>query len=263
MLNAINISHEDLIHEMKLSHQIPATIASIVHRKIIESTAETLGIKVEPEELQQAADNFRHTHKLWSANDTWAWLQAHYLSLDEFEASIYINALSLKLAQHLFAEQVEPFFVEHQLDFTQAVLYEVVLDDPDLAMELYYAIQEGEMNFHEMAHQYIQDQELRRTGGYRGTLQRRNLLPELSAAVFAATPPQVMKPIVTAKGAHLILVEEVVQTELNQWLYHQILSDLSLQWLKQQAEHIDVVTELHTDAIDQLPAPSYSSSAAG
>jgi hypothetical protein len=47
-------------------------------------------------------------------------------------------------------------------------MYEIVLDDEDLAMELFYGIQEGEMSFYEVAHQYIQDMELRRKGGYRG-----------------------------------------------------------------------------------------------
>ena len=51
-------------------------------------------------------------------------------------------------------------------------MYEVVLDDFDLAMELFYALVEGEMSFHEIAHQYIQDTELRRKGGYRGILKR-------------------------------------------------------------------------------------------
>jgi len=35
-------------------------------------------------------------------------------------------------------------------------MYEVVLDDEDLAMELFYALQEGEISFPE-AYQYIQD----------------------------------------------------------------------------------------------------------
>jgi len=42
-------------------------------------------------------------------------------------------------------------FVEHQLDYAQIVMYEVVLDDEDLAMELFYALQEGEISFPEVA----------------------------------------------------------------------------------------------------------------
>jgi parvulin-like peptidyl-prolyl isomerase len=123
-------------------------------------------------------------------------------------------------------------------------MYEVVLDDEDLAMELFYGIQEGEMSFYEVAHQYIQDMELRRKGGYQGIVRRKELKPEISAAVFAAMPPQVLKPIVTSSGVHLILVEEIIRPELNNKLRYQILSDLFAGWLKQQIEQLEVVSRL-------------------
>jgi len=124
------------------------------------------------------------------------------------------------------------------------VIYEVVLDDEDLAMELFYALQEGEMSFFEIAQQYIQDTELRRRGGYRGVVRRGDMKAEISAAVFAAKPPQVLKPIVGAKGVHLILVEEVVKPQLDEKLRYQILSDLFTGWITQKIEEVDVVTDL-------------------
>jgi len=44
-------------------------------------------------------------------------------------------------------QQSWTLFAEHQLDYTQVVMYEVVLDDEDLAMELFYSLQEGETSF--------------------------------------------------------------------------------------------------------------------
>jgi parvulin-like peptidyl-prolyl isomerase len=132
--------------------------------------------------------------------------------------------------------------VEHQLDYAGAVIYEVVLDDEDLAMELFYALQEREMNFFEIAQQYIQDTELRRRGGYRGVVRRKEIKPEISAAVFAAKPPQVLKPIVGAKGVYLIWVEEVIKPQLDEKLGYQILSDLFGLWVKQQVEEVEILT---------------------
>lgn len=242
----ITVSLEEIIHQIKLACQIPSTIEDVVHRKIILSTAEEIGIKVEPQELQQAADNFRLINKLWNSTNTWSWLQKHCLSLDEFEELVHIRVLSSKLAQHLFAHKVEPFFVENQFNYAQIVMYEVVFDDEDLATELFYAIQEGEMNFHEVAHQYIQDIELRRSGGYRGKLSRLNLKPEISTAVFSATPPQLLAPIVTSKGIHLIFVEEIIQPKLTQLLRQKILSDLFLEWLNKQTNETNIMTWLQS-----------------
>ena len=244
MSQAITISSEDILHQVKLSYKIPSLIEEIVTRKIIASAAAEAGIKVETEELQKAADSIRIMGKLKSADDTWAWLQKHGLSLDDFEEVIYNNVISGKLAQHLFLDKVKPFFVEHQLDYAGVVMYEVVLDDEDLAIELFYGIQEGEMSFYEVAHQYVQDTELRRKGGYRGIVRRKELKPEISAAVFAAKPPQVLKPIVTSSGVNLILVEEIIQPELDDKLSSQIMFNLFDEWLQQQIEQVEFNVKL-------------------
>jgi len=251
--NSITVNRDELIRHLQLSCQIPAAIASIAARQIIASAATEAGIKVGLEELQQTADNLRLVNKLLHADDTWAWLQKHHLSLDEFEAIAYTNAISAKLAQHLFADKVEPFFIEHQLDFAGAAIYEIVLDDRDLALELFYALQEGEISFHEVARQYIQDRDLRRAGGYRGIVRRPELRPEISAAVFAAIPPQILKPIVTPKGAHLILVEEIVQPQLDEQLRLKILSDLFSEWIDRQIEQVEIITELESDLLAAKP----------
>ncbi|MDZ8078719.1 MAG: peptidylprolyl isomerase [Nostoc sp. SerVER01] len=241
MSQSITITNEDIVNQVRLSCKTPEFVEQIVNRKIITSAAEEAGIKVETEELQKAADLLRLMNKLTSADDTWKWLEKHGLSLDDFEEMIYRGILVSKLSQHLFLDKIEPYFFEHQLEFAGVVMYEVVLDDEDLALELFYAIQEGEMSFYDVAHKYIQDTELRRKCGYLGLLRRQDLKPEISAAIFAAKPPQLLKPIVTSKGIHLILVEELIQPDLNEKLRTTIISDLFLEWLKQQVEQSEVI----------------------
>jgi parvulin-like peptidyl-prolyl isomerase len=253
MSKLITISQNEILQQIKLSCQIPSLVEGILTRKIIANTAREQGIYTEPTELQQAADSFRLTNALANADETWLWLRKHGFSLDEFEELIYTSVLSSKLAQHLFSERVESFFVEHQLDYTQVVMYEIVLEDEDLALELFYAIAEGEINFSEAAHQYIQNQELRRCGGYRGRLLRSNLKPEIAVAVFSATPPQLLKPIVTSKGVHLIMVEEFIQPQLNEQLRYKILWDLFSQWLTSQLQQFEVeIDSIETEYVNSL-----------
>jgi parvulin-like peptidyl-prolyl isomerase len=234
---------EELILQAKLSCQVPALVKAIASRKIIAAAAQQANLYVEPAELQQAADQLRSQNNLWSAEETWAWLQVHHLSLDNFEAMALHNLLSAKLAQHLFAPTVEPFFAQHQLDYTQVVLYEIVLDNPDLALELFYALQEQEMTFAEVARQHAPELDRRRKGGYRGILRRSDLRPELSAAIFAAQPPALLKPIVIKKKSYLIYVEEIIQPVLDEPLRSQILNDLFNDWLDRQvAETLTTTT---------------------
>jgi parvulin-like peptidyl-prolyl isomerase len=231
MSQSVAITAEDILKQVKLSLKTSELIEAIITRKMIANTAEEVGIKLEAEELQEMADKYRKMYKLLSEEDTWAWMKKNHLSLDDFEEFVYYQGLASKLAVHLFADKIEPYFYEHQLDYAGVVMYEVVLEDEDLAMELFYSIQEGEMSFYDVAHKYIEDKELRRKGGYRGILYRKDLKPEISAAVFAATPPEVLKPIVTSKGVHLILVEEIIERKLDNWLRNKIATDLFNEWV--------------------------------
>jgi parvulin-like peptidyl-prolyl isomerase len=233
------ISNDELLYQMKLSCQVPTFVEQIIIRKIITHAAQEAGIEIETHELQQAADNLRLINNLSSADMTWLWLEKHHLSLDEFEELVYHNVLTSKLTEHLFANQVEQFFVEHQLDYTQVVIYEVVLDDKDLAMELFYAVSEEDISFPEIAHQYIQDTEQRRCGGYQGIQSRKDLKPEVSAAVFGATPPQIIKPVITSEGVHLIFVEEIITPQLDETRYSKILFELFDNWLNQKIEEFE------------------------
>lgn len=241
MLSPVTITNEEIIHQVKLSCKIPEIIEGILTHKIIAAAAEKHEIAIAPEEIQQAADQMRLIHQLESAEETWSWLERYHLSLDDFEELVSANLLSDKLIQHLFADQVEPYFFEHQVDYTAAIIYEAILDDEDLAMELFYALSEGEISFYEIAHQYIRDTELRCSGGYRGQVFRHDLKPEIAAAVFAANPSKLLKPIMSSQGVHLILVEDIIQPQLDEKLTSRILWILFDEWLKQQIAKVEII----------------------
>ncbi|MEJ6486764.1 peptidylprolyl isomerase [Nostoc punctiforme UO1] len=244
MSQAINITSEDILYQVKLSCKIPQIIEQIITRKIIYNAASEAGIKIETEEIQKAADQMRLMNKLFNAEDTWKWLEKYNLSLDEFEEIVYTNLLSGKLAAHFCVDKVEGYFYEHQLDYVGVAIYEVMLDDEDLIWELFYAIKAGETSFFDVAHKYIHDVELQRRCGYLGVVRRQDLNAEVSAAVFAAKPPQLLQPIVTAKGVHLIFIEEIIQPQLDGKVYQEIVANLYYQWLKVQTNKAEFNIQL-------------------
>lgn len=217
---------EELLSEVKLSLQLPHLTEEIRVHKAIAALAEEKGIKPNAEALQKAADQIRVSHNLTSAAETYAWLEKCGLSMDDFGKLALRSCLKQQLAEYLFADKIEPYFVQHKLDYVSAVLYEVVFDDEDLAMEVYYALQAGETTFSRVAHDYVQETELRRPRGYLGELRRAALNPEVAAAVFSTIPPQVLKPIVSAQGISLIYVNEICMPSLTEQLRNEILADL-------------------------------------
>lgn len=251
MLKTIEISTAAILDQLKLSRQFSVLVREIIRHQIIKDAAQLESIQVSDRELQQAADEFRIQHDLGDPETTWHWLKQNCLTGDDFERLIYESIVVPKLIEHLFGDRVEPYFYEHQLDFTQAVLYEVVFSDFDTAIELFYAIEEQEISFIEVARQYIQEPELRRRYGYQGIRSRTALNSAISAAVFAATPPQVLKPIVVGKNVHLILVEEIIEPQLNQSLRGQILAELFSTWLEKQLPHYSI----EVTALSEQPEP--------
>ena len=157
-----------------------------------------------------------------------------------FEEVAKIKVLTKKLAKHFLVDKIDPYFYENQLNYSEAVLYEVIVNNEDEAIEIFFALQEDEITFFDVAQKYIKDKELKRKGGYLGSIKKTDMKPEISAKVFASNPPQLLKPIVTAKGVHLIKVEEIIQPELTESLRYQILADLLGNWLNQQIEITEV-----------------------
>jgi len=243
MKRTLKINQIDITNYLKLSSQLHRILEGVATRQIIESKATELGIEINDTELQQGADNFRLTHNLQNIEATWQWLNSNYLSMDDFEALVKTNTITEKLVNHLFGDRIEAFFYQNHLNYTGAAIYEVILDDEDLAIELFCAIQEGEMSFQDLARKYEPNPDRRRSGGYCGVVQRQNLKPEISAAVFAASPPQLLKPIITSMGVHLILVEEIIQPQLDEELRNYIMTALFSEWLQQQLEEVQIVAE--------------------
>jgi parvulin-like peptidyl-prolyl isomerase len=219
-------THEEILREAKLSLQFPQLTEQIMAHKVIAKAAAEKGIKPDAAALQEAADQIRVSHNLKSAAETYAWLEKYSLSMDDFEELALRSCLRSQLAEYLFADKIEPYFVQHKLDYMSAVLYEVVFDDEDLAMEVYYALQAGETTFPQVAHEYIKATELRHIGGYLGELRRPALNRDVATAIFSAIPPQALKPVLSARGISLIYVKEIRQPLLTEKLQKEILVNL-------------------------------------
>lgn len=232
----IKITNEDILKQIKLSLKLPEIIEQITINKMIANTLAELNITIDKEFLQTVADKYRLMNNLETVDQTYKWMKENQLSLDDFEELIYNNAMSSKLGVELVQDKIEPYFYENQSDYAGAIIYEIIVDDQDLALELFYMIDQKEASFWDVAHEYIQDKELRRKGGYLGLVKREDLKPEISPKVFAAQPPQVLKPIATSKGFHVIFVEKIIKPELNNFLRNYIGNKIFSEWIANQVK---------------------------
>ncbi len=103
------------------------------------------------EELQVAANERRYQNSLESVEKFQQWLKNNHQTLLSLQNDIDYQLLRNKVRGSIPDQEVEAYFVEHQLEFDRADLYSIRLDNQHKAEELYAKIAEDGENFHLLA----------------------------------------------------------------------------------------------------------------
>jgi len=234
----IVIEPEEIVNFLKSELDLKEVYQKILFKKVIRYVAQERGIVVTTEEIEAEADRQRRERGLEKATDTIAWLASQLVAPGDWEVGIRDRLLSQKLAQALFAQEVEKFFFQNQLEFEQVILYQIIVDSEKLAQEIYYQIEEGEISFYNAARLYDNDTHRREKCGYEGKMYRFSLQPDIAAVVFSTQPKDLIGPLKTAQGYHLFMVEEFLPAELTSAKYHEILNNMFQHWLVSELDYL-------------------------
>lgn len=232
------IEASEIIELLRRELQLKTFTQKVWQKKVIEKVAQERGLTVTPEEIQVVGDQLRREKRLEKAADTIAWLVDQMISVEDLEAGIRDRLLAQKLAEHLFSKEVEKVFVQNKLQFDQIILYQIVVATRQLAQELFYQIQEGEISFFDAAHLYDIDENRRHLCGCEGKVYRWGLKPDIAVAVFSAQPGEVIRPIETERGYHLFMVEKFLPAELTPQRYQEILYNMFNEWLSNEVNYL-------------------------
>jgi FKBP-type peptidyl-prolyl cis-trans isomerase (trigger factor) len=102
MPDFVVITVYEVIQQAKYQGLMPQLLDAVIDQKIIAAEARAAAITVTPAELQQSADRLRRQHQLLGAEETFAWLDRHQMSIEDLEAMAQLAGLADKLAQHRF-----------------------------------------------------------------------------------------------------------------------------------------------------------------
>ncbi len=232
------IEASEIIELLKQELQLKPFCQKLLQKKVIDKAAREQGLTVTPEEIQVVGDQLRREKRLEKAADTIAWLADQMVSVEDLEAGICDRLLTQKLAEHLFSKEVEKNFVQNKLQFDQIILYQIIVTNLQLAREIFYQIQEGEISFFDAAHLYDIDENRRHLCGCEGKVYRWGLKPDIAVAVFSAKPGEVIRPIETERGYNLFLVEKFLPAELTPERYQEILHNMFNEWLGNEVNYL-------------------------
>lgn len=206
-------------------------VQDAVDAALVRQMAEELGIEVSEDELQQAADDFRAERRLYDVAATEQWLTEKPLSFDAWGAMIEGQLLACRVRNAVTGKKIEPYFVQHRLDFDRATISRLLVAEEELARELRAQIADEDADFHALARRHSTEAATRPMGGYAGEVKRGELPAALQSAVFGGQPGEIAGPVRTREGWLLVLIEALRPSTLDEPTRAAIEALLYDEWL--------------------------------
>lgn len=238
IIDSLSLEPEAIVEFLKQRVHLKEICHNILRQQIVQRAAQERGISVTPDEIQAEADRQRYEKRLESAAATYAWLAEQLVTPEDWETGIRNFLLADKLARHLFEQDVERYFAQNRLNFDQVILYRLVVPYQQLAQEIFYQIEEGEISFYEAAHFYDISEHRRLHCGYEGQMYRYSLKPDLAALLFSAKVREVVGPIQSEQGYDLFMVEEFISPELTPTIRQTIINRMFQEWLDSELNYL-------------------------
>jgi peptidylprolyl isomerase len=239
-IDGSSLSLKEFLQALMMKGELEPLIAEAIEEKLIRTAAKQQGLTVSDGELQQAADDYRRRLGLHKAAGTRDWLKQNHLTVEDLEAGLEGALLRQKLADRVTQGKLEKHFAQNASQYDQIELSHIVVAHEGMANELLSKIQDDETSFAELAYDYSLDAESREAGGYLGVVNRSTLNPAVASAVSAASEGDVVGPVKTEAGFHLIKVKALHRAEFNADTAATIRQELFDAWVQSRKTRMEV-----------------------
>jgi parvulin-like peptidyl-prolyl isomerase len=230
------VTPDEILRFLRKTLRLKETRDEILCQKLVKQVAQDRNLIVSPEEVQTHINQMFLETGLEQASDILLWMQEQLIAIDDLEAGVYDRLLRQKLADSLFFDAAGSFFYEHQADFDQVVLYQIMVPYERVIDDIVYQIRLQELSFYEAAHLYDLDERRRYQCGYEGIFYRSDTYSDITEVAFAAPPNEIIGPIKTENGYHLLLVEEFIPAELTPQRRQEIIDRMFQEWLSDELD---------------------------
>ncbi|MBC1225300.1 peptidylprolyl isomerase [Nostoc sp. UCD121] len=224
----------EVIAYLHRSFQIAEIAVKAERDALILNICEQLNLTASDEELQAGGDKFRLEHKLLGASETLSWLSVQRITVEDWSNGIKLSLLTQKLKELLFGEIVDNYYIQNRQNFRRIALSQILVRELTQAQQIAYQIQEENASFCALALEYSKGKQSKENGGFAGIRFFSELLPEIAAAISQAKEGELIGPVQTTLGYHIIRVEKLFPLELTESLREEVLESFFQAWLQGQ-----------------------------
>lgn len=224
-------SDEAVVAYLRHSYKFAEMAALAERDTLILAVCQQLGISISDEELQVAGDAFRLEHKLLGASETLAWLGKQRISPEDWSQGIRVSLLTHKLKEHLFGEAVDNYYMTNRDDYRRVALSQILVRDLTEALKIAQSLSVENASFCALALEHSKGKRSQQNAGFVGIQFLAELLPEIAKAVAEAKEGEVVGPIQTKLGYHILRIEKRFSAELGE-VREQVLESLFQAWLQ-------------------------------
>jgi parvulin-like peptidyl-prolyl isomerase len=204
----------DIIAYLRRSFKM-ASVTKLAQRDAtLLKFAEGLNITVADEEVQSAADEFRRKYGLFNAADMNALLSAQQMTAEDWAENLKIALVTTKLEEHLFGSSIDNHYLENREVYKRAAISQILLKDETQAQRVAQEIRQGSIHFNAAALEYSTGTLSRTSAGYVGVRFFGELRPEIAQAIAEASEGEIIGPVQTPIGYHILRVEKWFPSEL-------------------------------------------------
>lgn len=253
IVNGEEITRDELFSTMySLSGR--EALDELVMRKLIEQEAQSKGIAVSEEDVDEEIETLVEENFGGSEEDFQAVLDYYGITMEALRNDTRLNILIEKLAEERIdasEEKARQYFADNSGLFDQPEEIEarhILVETEEEAAEVIAKLNEGE-DFAELAGEYSTDQSNKDEGGYLGFFGRGEMVEEFETAAFNLAVGEISEPVLTDFGYHIIEIldrreeEKAVYEEVSDEVFELMVDEqisteinLVLQELYEKAE---------------------------
>lgn len=223
----------EIVAYLHRSCKIAEIAASAEQDAFVLKLCEQLGITITDQEWQAAGDAFRLEHNLPGIAETQAWFAQQRVTVEEWSQGIKISLLNQKLKEHLFGATVDAHYMSNRHHYRQVALSQILVTDLTEALKIAQALRQDQASFCALALTYSKGKQSQENGGFVGVRYLSELSQDIVRAIADAKEGEILGPIHTKFGYHILRVEKWFPVELNQSVREAVLEAMFHKWLRE------------------------------